>query len=170
MQKTLSYLIPLGALLIVVILAYRWVKNTPPQGAITPAAESAEGIEITDVTGNETSPLGVVDSTVVKLNPTTQTEPVSGEVRYSETTPEAVRFTVFANLPELTIGQVYQLWIEGEKGRKKAMRLEVGKGGYFAEGNLTADFNQVKFIVSKEVKDDDQLEEVLLDGVVTIKK
>ncbi|MEO8581942.1 MAG: hypothetical protein ABI425_05215 [Patescibacteria group bacterium] len=173
MKKSMSYVLPLAALAILGFLAFRWLRSEPGNpGSISPTAESAEGIEISDLTGNESKPTGMVDTQRVKLTQTTPSEtPEQGEVRYSKTDDNATRFTVSADLPELKDNSsFYQLWMEGDKGRKKAMKLSFEKGGYVSEGVLSSNFDEVKIIISKETKDDDQMEEVQLEGTINLKK
>lgn len=170
MQKSLSYVLPIAALAILAFLAFRWLRTQPaaPQGSIS---ESAEGIEISDLTGDETRPTGMVDQQTVKLNQATSSAvPQQGEVRYNKTTDDKTQFTVSADLPELKSGEFYQLWVEGDKGRKKAMKLVYEKGGYMTEGTLSSEFDQVKVIISKETKDDEELETVQLEGTINLNK
>lgn len=177
MKKSFSYILPIAALFVLALLAFRWISSRPNQGSITPTAQSAEGIEINDLTGDEKAPSGMKDAEMVKLTAPESTSsamtkaPSAGEIRYTVDPNDKTRFTVSANLPKLDEKSgFYQLWIEGSKGRKKAMRLEFEKGGYVADGSLSAEFDEVKVIVSKEQTDDDQLEEVVLEGVVPLKK
>lgn len=171
MKKSLSYVLPLLALLVLGLLAFRWLSNKPGNGTIPETAESAEGIEINDVTGDQAKPQGIADMESTKLtSPSTVKTPEQGEVRYGKTSDDKTRFTISADLPELKDKkEFYQLWIEGEKGRKKAMKLSFEKGGYMAEGNLSSEFKQVKVIISKEKNDDAELEEVQLEGTINLK-
>lgn len=171
MKKQLSYVLPLAALAILAFLAFRWMRSQPGNpGSITPNAESAEGIEISDLTGNEAKPTGMKDQQSAKMTqPEDITTPGQGTMRYGTTADGKTSFTVSADLPELKSGEgFYQLWIEGDKGRKKAMKLVFEKGGYMTEGALSAEFDQVKMIISKETKDDDQLEQVQLEGTINL--
>ena len=176
MKKSLSYALPAAALIILVLLAFRWLSNRPGnQGAISDTAQSAEGIEINDLTNDTARPTGIVDMESVKLNTpvnaTASAVPVQGEVRYAPLSDDSTRFTISADLPELKASdEFYQLWVEGAKGRKKAMKLTLGKAGYIAEGALSSEFDQVKVIISKEKKDDEQIEDVQLEGTVNLKK
>ncbi len=173
MKKPLSYVLPTIALVIIVFLAFRWLRGANNQGSITPTAESAEGIQISDLTGDEEKPTGMKDQEVVKLtqpSPAAQV-PEQGEVRYSPSSDNKTQFTVSADLPELKDdSSFYQLWVEGDKGRKKAMRLVYEKGGYITGGSLSSEFDKVKVIISKETKDDDEMEEVQLEGTINLKK
>lgn len=174
MKKALSYALPAAALIILVLLAFRWLSNRPNSGMISDTAQSAEGIEINDLTNDTVKPTGISDMESVQLSEpdnAMDTTPVQGEIRYAPLKDDTTRFTVSADLPELKTDEgFYQLWVEGEKGRKKAMKLVVGKGGYMAEGALSSEFNQVKVIISKEKVDDDTVEEVKLEGTVNLKK
>lgn len=171
MKKSLSYVLPIAALVILALLAFRWLSNRPDSGTISPSAESAEGIEISDVTGEEAAPTGIIDMESTRLTtPESLETPAQGEVRYGKTVDNKTRFTISADLPKVNDNtEFYQLWIEGDKGRKKAMRLSYEKGGYMAEGELSAEFEQVKVVVSKEITDDDQVEEVQLEGMINLK-
>jgi hypothetical protein len=169
MNKTLSYVLPIVALAILAFLAFRWMRSQPNTGSITPNAESAEGIEISDLTGDETRPTGMADQQTTRMSqPENAETPAQGTVRYGTTDDNKTNFTVTADLEEPAAGEFYQLWIEGEKGRKKAMRLVYEKGGFMTEGALSAEFDQVKFIISKEKTDDDQIEEVQLEGTINL--
>lgn len=175
MKKTLSYALPAAALIILVLLAFRWLSNRPNNGMISDTAQSAEGIEINDLTDDSEKPTGITDMETVKLNEpanaTDSVSPVQGEIRYAPLADDSTRFTISADLPDLKTDEgFYQLWVEGEKGRKKAMKLVVGKGGYMAEGSLSSDFDSVKVIISKEKVDDDKIEDVKLEGTVNLKK
>lgn len=166
MKKNLSYLFPLVAILVIAILAFRWLNAKPE----TPGqvSSSAEGIEISDVVSDEERPNGVADVETVELESTSQT--AAGEIRLGQPLETGERvFTLMTNLPDLREDEgKYQVWFEGEKGVKKAMQLVFNKGGYMAEGKLSAEFESVKVIVSQEKTDDTQLEEVLLQGQVNL--
>jgi len=169
MKKALSFLFPLAALLLIAILAFRWMTNKPaaPQGSIS---QSAEGIEISDFTDDDLSPQGVEDMESVKLSSPTGEASAQGQIRYAQDEANnKTQFTVAATLPELNADEgFYQLWFEGDKGRKKAMKLVIGKGGFMGEGALTSDFDTVKVLISKEKVDDDTLEELRLEGTLDL--
>lgn len=164
MNKSLSYLLPLGAGLLLAVLAFRWFSDRPaPTGDIS---QNAEGIEIRDVVDDQTSPEGVADRDVVQLE--SENEMASGEIRYSLTDNNDLGFSVQASLPELSEGQIYQLWFEGERGARKAVQLQPHKGGYLGEGLLSSEFRELKVIVSRETTDDNTIEEVMLGGTISI--
>lgn len=160
MQRSLSYLLPLAALLLVAVLGYRWLNNRPSDaGDIT---QNAEGIEIADLTGDEPTLSGVDDRTTVQLESTD--DMARGDLRYSLVGEDQVQFSVQATLPELEENEHYQLWFEGEKGPKKAMKLIPNKGGYLGQGTLSSEFDAIRVMVSKESTDDNTIESVILEG------
>lgn len=168
MQKSLSYLLPLVALLILVMLVFRWYNSIRPEGEVS---GSAEGIEITDLTSDDQAPLGVEDSISIPLEPNEEVGQYQGEIRLGNEPDESgsTPFSISASLPELEDGEgFYQVWFEGEKGRKKAMRLSYKKGGYMGEGKLSSEFTSLKMTISKEMNDDDEIEEVMMEGTVNL--
>lgn len=164
MKRSLSYLLPLAALLLVAVLGFRWLNNRPTSdGDIT---QNAEGIEISDLTADDPAPEGVADRETVRLD--SKVEMARGDIRYSLLDEDRVQFSVQSTLPELEEGQHYELWFEGEKGPKKAMRLIENKGGYLGQGTLSSEFSNIKVIVSRESTDDNTIEEVMLEGMVEL--
>lgn len=164
MQKSLTYLLPLAALLIIAVVGFRWINNRPePTGEVT---ENAQGIEISDLTGDESTPSGVVDRETVKLE--SKVQMAQGQIRYNEIEGDRIQFTVQGTMPELKENEHYQLWFEGDKGPKKGSRLIPNKGGYLSEGIVSSEFDTLKVVVSKETNDDNTIEEVVLEGNVTL--
>ena len=166
MKKSLSYLLPLAAFVLLAIIGIRWLNARNNKTGEIPL--SAEGIEISDLTGEEQATLGVMDAKAVELTAPESSKVVAkGEIRVGEKLETTGRtpFTLTAQLPELkTADGYYQVWFEGEKGPKKASRLVREKGGYVLDGAISSEFNSVKVIVSKEKQDDTQIEEVVLEG------
>lgn len=171
MRKVLvSYLLPIAALLLLAIVAFRWLNARNNQnGQIN---TSPEGIEISDLTGDEQMTLGVND---VQSAPLTVPETVNiigqGEIRLGEPLvgAQTIPFTITTQLPELTPEEgFYQVWFEGEKGPKKAMRLVREKAGYVGDGAISSEFSELRVMVSHEMQDDNQIEELVLEGIVNL--
>ena len=89
-----------------------------------------------------------------------------GRVRY-ELKDGRVKFSVYASLPELELGQ-YQVWLRepGSTVSRKAFVLEAGKGGYIGSAAISQEVTPFEVVVSKEVRPDDQMEVVILTGVI----
>ena len=171
MKKSFSYLLPFFLLLVTAILVFRWLQSRPTGLDINGATE---GIEISDLTGDEVSPLGSSDAQKVNLSPINEesSEPMTGEIRYTASNDGSkTNFTVFTMLPELSTGEgSYQVWFEGDKGRTKAMKLHFAKGGYLGEGSISSDFDEVNVLISQEQVDDNTVEKELLSGTIQLKK
>lgn len=172
MKKTFSYLLPAAALLLLAVVGIRWLNSRNAQNG--QISQSAEGIEITDLTGGEQMTLGVNDAKSISLTVPESSEVTgTGELRLGEKIENSDRipFTLIAQLPELKADEgFYQVWFEGERGPAKAMRLVREKTGYVVDGALTSQFDQVKVIISKETQDDAQVEEVVLEGNVELEE
>ncbi len=166
MNKSLSYLLPIAGLLLLAVVGIRWLNARDAQNGQIPL--SAEGIEISDLTGEEQSSMGIEDAETTTLSiPESSTVTGKGEIRVGEKIVSTGRtpFTLTTQLPELKATDgFYQVWFEGEKGPKKAMRLVREKAGYVIDGAISSEFEQVKVIVSKEKQDDAQIEEIVLEG------
>ena len=164
MKKFIPFLFPAIALLVVLMLTVRWYRaNTGrTEGKIMPFAE---GVQIEDLNQTEMQRLSrmVRDINTVKLEGTGE---ASGEVRY-DVVDGKVSFTVTAELPTLTEGK-YQVWLKEVNGEKKrrAFVLEETKSGYLGSAAISADTLPFEVVVSKEVRDDDQMELPVLKGIV----
>ena len=164
MKKLLPFVFPLLAVLVIIFLVFRWYRlNTQPQGNIS---EFGEGIEIEDLTDAKLteSLTGAGDYQTVNLD---SRDPNSlGRVRY-EVKDGRVRFSVDANLPVLEVG-MYQVWLRepGSTVARRAFVLEESKGGYIGSAAISEEVLPFELVVSKELRPDDQLEEVILTGVI----
>lgn len=163
MNKLLPFLFPLLALIIVLVLLFRWwqIRN---QGAISPEAQNVEVEELPlGSVSPTTSPTAVRDLPSITLEPATHSgELANGVVRY-EVSNGKVSFTVQTNLPAPQAGK-YQVWINKDQTLSKVAVLSETKGGYSASSSVEVSRLPLEVIVSREVTDDQQLETVLLRG------
>lgn len=163
MEKFAPYIFPTIALLIVVFLTFRWYNmRTQRDGEIS---QFAEGVEIENLSESELDGVlkGTDDMKTVKM---INSGEGSGEIRY-EIKNGRVLFTVNAQLPELTDGN-YQVWLKSveKDDYRKAFSLEYGKAGYYGSAALSEEVLPFEVVVTKEMINDDQVEEVLLNGVI----
>ncbi|HYD35048.1 MAG TPA: hypothetical protein VD999_03185 [Vitreimonas sp.] len=163
MKKYLPFVFPAIALLIVLFLGYRWYSmRTDRTGVVS---TFGEGVEIEDLTGSEQDSVlrGAGDYKTVTM--TGQGE-AAGSIRY-EIKDGKVRFSVNADLAELSQGQ-YQVWLKavGSDAKRKAFVLENNKAGFMGSAAIDATTLPFEVIVSKEVRPDDTIEEVVLQGTI----
>ncbi len=166
MKQFLPFIFPLIALLIVLFLGFRWytTNTSRPEGKIS---EFAEGIKIEDLSDTESqklqTPTGVKDLNTVVLSGSGEAQ---GQVRY-EVKDGKVAFSVSAELPELSSGH-YQVWLKavGGEARRRAFVLEMSKAGYTGSAAISTTTLPFEVVVSKEMKDDEELETTLFNGVV----
>lgn len=163
MKKFYPYILPTIALVIVVLLAFRWYNlRTQRDGEITPFGE---GVEIENLSEVEADRVlrGVGD---FETAPLTGSEEAQGQVRY-EVKDDKVNFSVTADLPQPESGH-YQVWLQDaeETSRSKAFVLEMGKGGYMGSAAIDASKRPFDVVVSLEKTDDSNIEEVILKGSV----
>ncbi len=165
MKKYTPFVFPTIALLIVVFLGYRWYSSqTKPVGQIS---DFAEGVKIEDLSAAEASKLrngGAKDLPSVELKGTAE---ATGQVRY-EIKDGRVSFTVTADVPKVTGKDFYQVWLKQVNGesKKKAFVLDDSKAGYMGSAAVSAETLPFEVIVSKETKDDNQMETSILSGTV----
>ncbi len=164
MKKLLPFIFPLVAVLVIIFLVFRWYRlNTQTPGTIS---EFGEGIEIEDLSTTELqdSLSGVGDYKTVDL--ISADDESVGRVRY-EIKDGKIKFSVFAGLPELEYG-MYQVWLRepGSLISRKAFILIQSKGGYLGSAAISEEVLPFEVVVSKEVRPDDQMEEVILTGVI----
>jgi len=157
MKKYLPFVFPLVALLVVMFLAYNWYTmrtNRPGQ-----VSTFGEGVEIEDLTGKDSVLKGSSDYKKVTLLGDTE---ATGEIRY-EIKDGKVRFSVIADLPELTAGE-YQVWLKdvNSEAVRKAFVLEMSKGGYMGSAAIDESTLPFEVVVSKEVRPDAMVEQVIL--------
>lgn len=165
LKQFLPFVFPVAAMILVVVLAVRWYRLRNEQtGQIS---EFAEGVEIENLSQTELNQVlkGTNDVTSVSLEPEADAEAV-GELRY-ELKDGKVRFTVNADLPEITEG-VYQVWLREPNGTamKRAFILELSKGGYMGSAAISEEALPFDVVVSQEKVADDKIEVVLLRGTV----
>jgi hypothetical protein len=163
MKKILPYIFPAVAVLLVIFLGYRWYSSqTAKSGEISPFGE---GVQIEDLSTNDQTNLikGVGDYKTVELSGEGE---AMGEIRY-ELKDGKARFSIMAYLPELTEGS-YEVWLkkEGSEEVKKAFALEAGKGGFVGSAAIDESLLPVEVIVSRELRPDLTLEQVVLRGTL----
>lgn len=165
MKKFLPFLFPLIALIIVGVLIFRWYNSQTAnkQGKIP---DFAAGTQIEQLSSTDSTRLkkGAKDLATVDMK---GGQDMMGEIRY-EVKDGKVLFSVIANLPPAENAQ-YQVWLQEVNGeaKKKAFVLAADKGGYIGSGSISADTLPFEVVVSLEKnKDDDQMETVVLRGVI----
>ena len=163
-KQFLPFIFPTAAIILVVILAFRWYRLRNDQ--IGKISEFAQGIEIEDLTEAERNSTlsGVKDIETLQLQ--SEQELAMGEVRY-EFSDDKVRFSVATTLPEEEVAH-YQVWLKEVDGQaiRKAFALEMLKGGYIGSAAISAQTLPFEIIVSKEMVDDNLMEQILLRGVL----
>ncbi|MBU0576215.1 hypothetical protein KJ707_01145 [Patescibacteria group bacterium] len=164
LKQLLPFVFPATAIILVVILAVRWYGLRSDQ--LGKISEFAEGVEIEDLTSIERNTVlnGVKDVQTLDLEG--EDETTLGEVRY-EFAENKVKFSVTASLPKTDTAQ-YQVWLKEVGGRavRKAFTLEMSKGGYTGSAAISDETLPFEVVVSKEMVDDDLMEQVLLRGVL----
>lgn len=165
MKKFIPFIFPAAAVLIILILAFRWYSMRTSQNQ-TPAP-FAEGVEIENLTDTEESEVsrGVGDYKSVEMKGIADDD--LGSIRY-EIKDDKVRLSVMATLPELTEGN-YQVWFKEINGDaiRKAFTLEMSKGGYLGSASISSEVLPFEVLVSREMTQDDAMEEVILSGTVS---
>lgn len=172
MRQITPFIFPALALLIVIVLLFRWYSlRTAREGRLAPGATSTQ-VEELDLQRQATEGAkldlqpGAPDMQTVDLKPqaTTSAEvaQATGVVRF-RLENEEVSFGVFADLPELKSG-TYQVWVQGAGQPTKVFALEMGKAGY--TGSMTVNRGQlpIDVIVSYEVTNDNKVEQIILKG------
>lgn len=166
MKKFLPFIFPAAALLLVIILAFRWygLRNRP----VPARPEFTEGVQIENLSQAELDRImrGVSDLKKLELVPEPDQTEIMGEVRYEETEGK-VAFTVVADLPLLEKGQ-YQVWLKDTESdaTRKAFVLEYMKGGYTGSASLSSQALPFQIIVSREMTDDNQMETVVMKATL----
>ncbi len=175
MKRFTPFIFPIVVLLIVGFLTWRWYDLRAERAA--QRLDFGEGVEIENLTDDERSEVtrGVGDFETVELErpaaddgsePLAGTESATGVFRY-EVQDNRVRFSVLANLPETLEGN-YQVWlkqIDGE-GVRRAFVLTLGKGGFEGSAAVSAELLPFEVLVTRELTDDDTVEDVILRGRV----
>jgi hypothetical protein len=165
MKKYLPFVFPALAFVLVMFLAYRWYTlRIQRDGQIS---QVGEGIKIDDLTGQSILEVtGAKDYQKVEMS--VAAADGMGELRY-ELSPEGkVNVSIMANLPELTSG-VYQVWVKSTKGGEatKAITLQLNKAGYIGSLAIPQEALPVEVTVSKELTNDNQMEQVVLRGTIS---
>ena len=165
LKQFLPFVFPTAAIILVIILAFRWYRLRSDQ--IGQISEFAQGVEIEDLTEAERSSTltGVEDVETIELQ--SEQESAMGEIRY-ELSDGKVKFSVTANLPEEEVVQ-YQVWLKEVDGQaiRKAFSLEMLKGGYTGSAAISDETLPFEVVVSKEMVDDNLMEQILLRGIIT---
>lgn len=166
MKKYLPFVFPALALAIVIFLGYRWytAQTTKTEGRITDFAEGVEVNQLSQAQLDKLKPSGAKDVPSVALIGEGEN---LGQVRY-ELADGQVAFTVNADLPAPQKGEFYQVWLKAvdRDDKTRVFKLELGKAGYMGWGSVSAETLPFQVVVSKETKDDDQLEMTVLSGTL----
>lgn len=162
-KKYYPFIIPTIALLLVVVLAFRWYHlRTSRQ-----EAEQDLDIQIENLTEDEMQIVrGTEDVSTLPLEPEKPEEFVAGQVRY-KVQDDRLLVTINAELPQ--IDQTYQVWFKAKDVEvpQKAFVLAYGKGGYMGSASLSAENLPLELIVSQETNAADmQIEQELLRGTI----
>ena len=164
LKQFLPFIFPTAAIILVVILAFRWYRLRSEQ--IGKISEFAQGVEIEDLTEAERNSTlsGVKDVETLELQ--SEQESAMGEVRY-ELSDDKVKFSVAASLPEEEVAH-YQVWLKEVDGQaiRKAFALEMLKGGYTGSAAISTETLPFEVVVSKEMVDDNLMEQILLRGIL----
>ncbi len=160
-KKYYPFIIPTIALLLVVVLAFRWYHlRTSRQNA-----EQDLDIQIENLTEEEMQIVrGTEDVSTVPLEPEEPEEFVAGQVRY-KLQDDRLLVTINAELPQTD--QTYQVWLQAEDADvpQKAFVLAYGKGGYMGSASLSTENLPLELIVSQETNVADmEIEQELLRG------
>jgi len=165
MKKFLPFVFPAVAFLIVLFLAFRWYSlQSETNGQIS---SNTEGVQIEDLTESERDSVlsGVGDFETVVLE-SEEPETAQGQVRY-EVQDDKVTFSVMSGLPQLEAG-FYQVWLKGQGSEvaARAFRLEFSKGGFLGTAAVSTEVLPLEVTVTREKTDDNQMEAVVLQGMV----
>jgi len=167
MKKYLPFVFPAIALLIVIFLIFRFVTNNSGQDQGGDIAEFGEGVQIGQLTDTEQQEVlrGTGDFQTVQMDSTN--EEALGQIRYELTEDGRVLFSVMAGLPQLDRG-MYQVWLESLEGDqvRKAFNLKFSKGGFNGSAGIAADTLPFRVVVSRELNDDNQIEQRLLEATI----
>jgi len=163
MKKVLPFIFPLAALIIVIFLAFRWYSMRGISGQIGPVNE---GVSIENLTQEQRERVmrGTKDSKTVVMEPANDQSLESGDIRYDIQNGQ-VLFSVDADLSPLTEGY-YQVWLKSGDQMTPAFQLELSKGGYTGSAAVKTEALPVEVVVSKELKSDQTIEEVVLRAVI----
>lgn len=163
MKKVLPFVFPLAALLIVIFLAFRWYSMRNPQGQVGPVNE---GVSIENLTQEQRERVlrGTADSKTVIFQPLDEKSVASGDIRY-DIQDGQVLFSVDADLPPLNSG-AYQVWLKSGQKMSPAFTLVLSKGGYMGSASVKAETLPVEVTISKEINQDQTMEEAILKGSI----
>ena len=163
-KQFLPFVFPSAAIILVIVLGVRWYRLRSDQ--LGKISEFAEGVEIEDLTGIEKNTVlnGVGDIQTLELE--SENEIFLGEARY-EFIDNKVKFSISASLPKSGTAK-YQVWLKeiGGQAIRKAFVLEMLKGGYTGSAAISDKTLPFEIVVSKEMIDDELMEEVLLRGIL----
>ncbi len=166
LKQFLPFIFPSAAIVLVVILAFRWYRLRNDQ--IGKISEFAQGVEIEDLTEAERNSTlsSVKDVETIELQ--SDDEAIMGEVRY-EFSDDKVKFSVTTTLPQEDVAE-YQVWLKEIDGQavRKAFALAMLKGGYSGSAAISTETLPFEVVVSKEMVDDNLMEQILLRGVLEI--
>ena len=164
MKQLTPYIFPAVAILIVVVLVFRWYRlNTQTPGSLP---DFGEQVQVEDVNEAQASILnGAEDFSSVPMQVGEEVEG-TGEIRY-EQVEDRVVFSVTADLPELETGE-YQVWLRDISGQsvKPVYTLSMSKGGYRGTASFSSSALPIEVVVSQETEPATQPTEILLRGII----
>ena len=163
MKQNPMVLLPI--VLVVILGAYlgiRWwnsrVETLPKQMISENAAVDEQGQTLL-------KNFKMTEQNTVQLKPVNQGDQSYGVVRWSDNKES---LTVVASLPVLTKGS-YEAWMSDGQKTTKLGTLRVEKGGYLLDYKGTSTLSSTFTVtVSRELKNDDSIEEQILEGTVQI--
>ncbi len=165
MKKFIPFIFPAAAAAIVLLLAFRWYSmktNQPDENQ----SLFTEGVQIENLTESEIESVVKGTGDYKSIQMSAEDEGAMGDIRY-EIKDGKVVLSVMATLDDMADGQ-YQVWFKEVAGDaiRKAFVLEMNKGGYMGSASVPSDVLPFEVLVSKEMNNDDQMEELLLKAVI----
>jgi hypothetical protein len=170
MKKFLPFIFPVIAIIIVIFLAFRWYSSRVTDKVTDIFIADDEGVIIENLTQSESDKLRKIASGIgdFKTADLMGESEIQGKVRY-EIKDNKAYLSIFANLPIYEEDEIsYQSWVKSnnQDSWEKAEFLNFTKGGHIA--NLVVSQNKLplEIAISKEMVNDNNIEEVLLKGIV----
>lgn len=165
MKKYAPYALPLAVLAVVFFLVFRWYNNQrvslPPKDKLI-----SEGVQIEDLTQEETSPVWSGAGDYQSLELEHAEDGYFGNVRFM-VEDDKVIFAVSADLPDLKSGS-YEVWLKEVNGTamRKAFSLVPDKGGYMGAGSLPAELLPLELLISTSEDEKTIDTSALLRGII----
>lgn len=164
MKKLVPFLFPIMALTIVFVVALRWYNSqaTQPGQLLDTAADT----QVEPATDSVVTQLikSAKDAKSIELAGDSQAR---GQVRYEVKNGQLI-FSVIADLPPLSKGESYQVWLVPGSSSvpQKAFLLTSGKGGFMGSGTVSVNILPVTVEVTLEKNERGQAKLLLLKGIL----